>query len=228
MMLGMPPTARTPEMPLLPPPPDLPAPEGVDSAVAGLLGLARGVLADGVVNEAEARALRDWVEWHPEAMARWPVSVLARRIERIFRDGVVDSEEREDLAELLRRMLEGTPGPPLRTGLAKGLPLDPDPPPVTFPGRTFVFVGRFASGSAASRGRRVEALGGRVDPAVGPGTDTVVVGALTGEDAREGALAEVLALASDLRSRSGRPCIVTEEHWAAALPREFAPDGPLR
>lgn len=193
-----------------------------DQAVVGLLGLARGVLADGVVNEAEARALHDWVEWHPEAMGRWPVSILARRLERIFRDGVVDPEERDDLAELLRRILEGTPGPPMRVHSPAELPLDPVAPVVTFQGRTFTFVGRFASGSTASRTRRVVALGGTVEPEVTSRTDTVVVGAFTGDDAREGPVAEGLARAARLRTEGGRPSIITEEHWMASIPREFS------
>jgi hypothetical protein len=32
-----------------------------------LLGLAKGVLADGVVNEPEAEFIRQWVETHPDA-----------------------------------------------------------------------------------------------------------------------------------------------------------------
>lgn len=193
-----------------------------DQAVVGLLGLARGVLADGVVNEAEARALHDWVEWHPEAMGRWPVSILARRLERIFRDGVVDPDERDDLAELLRRILEGTPGPPMRVHSPVELPLDPVAPVVTFEGRCFAFLGRFASGSAASRSRRVVALGGTVDPEVTPRTDVVVVGAFTGDDARRGPVSDDLARAARMRDDAGRPCIITEEHWMASLPQELS------
>jgi hypothetical protein len=208
----------------VPTPAETPGTDSLDQVVVGLLGLARGVLADGVVNEAEARALQDWVQWHPDAMARWPVSILARRLERIFRDGLVDPEERADLAELLRRILEGTPGPPMRVHPTAELPLDPVAPVVTFQGRNFVFMGRFASGSAASRTRRVVALGGTVEPEVTSRTDMVVVGAFTGEDAVEGPVAEGLARAVGLRAGSGRPSIIGEEHWIASLPRDFSPE----
>jgi hypothetical protein len=52
--------------------------------ICELLGLAKGLLADGVVTEAESVLLRDWIDRHPDAYEYWPISALYQRLERAF------------------------------------------------------------------------------------------------------------------------------------------------
>src|SRR6184192_1705923 len=54
-----------------------------------MLGLLKGVLADGEVTRTEAALLRDWVLQHRDATEQWPVNILKDRLERIFADGKV-------------------------------------------------------------------------------------------------------------------------------------------
>ena len=58
-----------------------------------MLGIVKGVLADGVVNEAEAALLNTWATQHPDAAEQWPVNIIKERLDPIFADGKVSSAE---------------------------------------------------------------------------------------------------------------------------------------
>jgi hypothetical protein len=106
-----------------------------------LLGLAKGLLADGVVTETEAALLRGWIGRHPDAYDYWPISALYQRLERAFADGVIDELERLDLAELLESLVGGQAGVIAGADAATELPLDRPPPMIRWPSSIFVFTG---------------------------------------------------------------------------------------
>lgn len=191
-----------------------------------MLERVRGVLADGMVTEEEARELAAFVGAHPHVAARWPGDVLARRLERIFEDRRVDPDEREELARLLEQIVEAegeqdaAEGPPL--------PLDDPPPIIRFLDRTFVFAGPLATASRAACYRTVVKLGGRYATEVDGDTDYLVVGSLPGVDWRRSSAADDLARALRLREEEGAgPAIVAEEEFSRALPRDPG-EGPRR
>jgi hypothetical protein len=80
-----------------------------DREVHELLGLVKGVIADGVVTDSEVVALGEWMQGHKEATMTWPVDVLSSRLRRILDDGVVGEEERAELAELLQQVTGSRP-----------------------------------------------------------------------------------------------------------------------
>lgn len=65
--------------------------------LAEMLGLAKGVLADGRVSDEEVRALNAWTEAHPDVVSAWPGRILHRRLRTILSDGRVTNQERADL-----------------------------------------------------------------------------------------------------------------------------------
>jgi len=93
-----------------------------------MLGLAKGLLADGTVTDDEAALLANWAAQHADATEQWPVNVLKARLERVFEDGKVDDDERCDLAELLASIVDGTAGIMVGEDAATELLLD-DPTP---------------------------------------------------------------------------------------------------
>ena len=75
-----------------------------------MLGLVKGILADGIVSAEEAELLSSWMARHSEAIGSWPGNILSRRLTRIFADGVASEEERDDLAGLLKDLVGGKAG----------------------------------------------------------------------------------------------------------------------
>jgi hypothetical protein len=48
----------------------------IEREVSEVLGIAKGMLADGVVNQEEARFLHDWGRNHPDGLNQWPVNLI--------------------------------------------------------------------------------------------------------------------------------------------------------
>ncbi|MFC7537188.1 hypothetical protein ACFQPG_07380 [Sphingomonas sp. GCM10030256] len=62
-----------------------------------LIGLARGVIADGVVSEAEVTFLEKWLVGNLSISTHPMIRLLYNRIEGILQDGIADEDERIDL-----------------------------------------------------------------------------------------------------------------------------------
>lgn len=89
-------------------PPPLPAEPRVGSVegtrrLQELIGLCRGLIADGKITTAEVKFLSDWLR-DAGVISEWPASEIADLIERITADGHVSKEEKSELLALLQRV----------------------------------------------------------------------------------------------------------------------------
>lgn len=188
----------------------------VERAFAEMMGVARGIIADGIVSADEATRLARWTRENPELAARWPANLLARRLDAIVRDGRLDARERAHLEAALGQLARN----PGWMGFepATDLPLDRPEPEVVFRSRTFVFAGEMAFGPRRACEREVVDLGGACERTVSRRTDYLVLGALSATEwDQEGFGAHVDEVVR-LRARGARIAIISEEHWANALP----------
>ncbi len=190
----------------------------IEQGLAEMIGLVRGVIADGKVTEEEAQHLSEWTRENPEIATRYPANLLSRRLERIFMDGRVDARERKRLGAMLAQ-LAATPS---EFGgdfaLATDLPITRPEPEVVFEGQTFVFAGAMAYGPTHACEREVLELGGSHERVVNRRTDYVVIGALAAHDWSQGSFGSRVDEVVQYRSRGVPIAVITEEHWAAALP----------
>lgn len=86
-------------------------------ALQELLELARKVVADGVVTEQEAEALRYWVESNPDMAGVWPVGIVVDGLKRGFANGKMDEADRNELLNLIKDVAgEGTGAKPEEWG----------------------------------------------------------------------------------------------------------------
>lgn len=182
-----------------------------------MLGLAKGVLADGVVTEAEAELLRNWALRHPDATEQWPVNILKERLDRIFADGCVNEPERRDLSSLLESIVGGTAGVVVGEDAATELPIDRPPPALLWQGSVFVFTGKFALGPRRDCQRHVIGLGAKCEDTVTRRTNYLVVGTFGSRDWVHTPFGRKIEKAVKYRESGLRLAIVGEEHWAAAL-----------
>lgn len=182
-----------------------------------MLGLAKGMLADGIINDEEARFLRDWGANHPEALAQWPLSLIFTRVQQFFIDGRVDDEERAELKDILSSLIGGTASIVLGYDGATSLPLDSPPPLISWENEVYVFTGRFAYAPRRYCQAEVLERGGRVDDNVTRETTFLVIGTFGSRDWAHSNYGRKIQSAVKLRE-SGFPVrIVGEDHWAAAL-----------
>ena len=192
--------------------------ERVEHGLSEMIGLVRGVLADGFVSSDEAEHLAKWAREHPEVAVRWPANLLARRLEQIFHDGRVDSRERKHLASLLGQLAENPAGLSDVFTLATDLPISRPEPEIVFEGSTFVFAGEMAYGPTRACEREVEELGGICERTISRRTDFVVIGSISAQDWCQTGFGELVDEVVQHRARGAEIAVISEEHWVAALP----------
>ncbi|MBN7797823.1 hypothetical protein [Parahaliea mediterranea] len=72
--------------------------------VAELVGLCKGILADGTINLAEAEFILDWLDDRADRLDIWPARELHQLIVRVLEDSVLNAEEEAELIALLEDM----------------------------------------------------------------------------------------------------------------------------
>jgi DNA polymerase III epsilon subunit-like protein len=73
-------------------------------AIAELLGLCRGIMADDRITTREVYELSSWLENCPH-LDTWPASEIAQEVEQILEDGIVTMEEKQRLAKVLDQVV---------------------------------------------------------------------------------------------------------------------------
>ena len=98
-------------------------------------------------------------------------------------------------------------------------PFDHPQPKVVFPGKTFLFTGQFSFGSRQKCQKAVAALGGIPSDAKDANhlLDYLVVGSKGNKAWSKGSYGNKIESAILARRRYGKPSIISEEHWVAAL-----------
>lgn len=177
-----------------------------------LLGLARGLLAAGVVTADEATLLHEWVARHEDALDHWAVRTVHNRLTAHFEDGVIDEEERADLKLLLDSLVGGELSAVCDADAAPTLPLDQPPPTIEWSGRIYVFTGKFAWGTRRDCEREVVNRGGTCDP-----TAFLVIGTFGSRDCVHTAFGRKIDKAVSYRQAGASLRIVAEDHWANSL-----------
>jgi hypothetical protein len=191
-----------------------------DRAVNEMLGLVRGVIADGRISDDEIDAVRHWLVENAEVAHVWPISALAERVARIFDDGVVDEVERAELFQLVQQTTGAGPSVPgASAGIADSevrpsrLPLCTPAPDLTFAGRVYVFTGAFVYGTRQICEEAVVSRGAQVRSAITKQTHVLVIGAIGNSDWAHSSHGRKIEKAVEYRSAGVPLSIVSEEHW---------------
>lgn len=190
----------------------------MDRCVHELLGIARGVIADGLVQDAEAKSLQQWLRDNPIVADTWPANVLAQRLAAIFEDGVVDEAERRALLDLLSKVTASRPAVPGGKTRTISLPLSDPAPSLTFSGKTYVLTGEFVFGERARCEEVTRTLGARTVSSVSKKTDFLVIGAIASPHWARGVYGRKIQAGMQLRAEGHPIALVAEEWWARALP----------
>jgi hypothetical protein len=187
----------------------------IDRDINEMLGLIKGVIADGCVNELEVLAVRKWMDTHPDVSACWPGDAIWERLARIFSDGRVSEEEQQDFAALL----QATVGESATTEMnrATRLPLDDPAPQLIFRGMTYLFTGRFVYGTRITCEYAVMRLGALCADRVSHKINYVVIGEIGSRDWAHTAMGRKIEDVVHLRERGVPIHVVAEQHWVNSI-----------
>lgn len=196
----------------------------VSKAVDQLSGICAGILADGVVSEAEAEFFAKWVRKYGPMEPVWPFTDILARVEKIFSDGKCDEAELEELKGIMGALCGySQPMNPAET-YSTTLPLDSPPPePIVFGERHFNITGRFAFGSRVKVMEAIRAKGGvPTDSRPTMESNYLVIGLFASRDWYNTNYGRKIERAVELREQYGGISIISEEHWRMFI--DAAPD----
>jgi hypothetical protein len=189
-----------------------------DRLIDELIGISRGVIADGVVDEQEAIFIGQWIENHREIAEKWPVNVLYARLTEMLKDGILSEDEQEELLETLRD-LTGESSLFQEPNRSTTLPVDKPAPDIEFEGKTFCLTGKFVFGTTLDCEETIAEMGGEVVPMPGRETDYLVIGELCSPDWVHTTFGRSIEKGVELKEQGHPLTILTEEHWVNNLTR---------
>lgn len=183
-----------------------------------LIGLAKGITLDGIVDQREAEFLRDWLVANHAVLDNPVIGTLMHRVGAMLEDNVLDAEE---AAELLATLRVFTGDAPETTGellRSSTLPCDEPPPAVTVEGRVFCFTGTCATGTRKDCQNIVRSQGGTVINSVTRKLDYLVLGAYVTDSWAHESFGRKIEKAMEYRDLKGTGlAIVSEHHWRVAV-----------
>ena len=180
------------------------------------LGLARGMMADGVIVQQEAEYLHSWLIANSAINRNPRLEALWQRVTEMLEDGVLDDDEAKELLATLQTWT----GDQFEAGelmKSASFPINQPPPPVEWEGRRFLFTGTCSTGSRRACHELVEKHGGIAEARVTKRLDYLVIGLYTSDAWLHETYGRKIRQADEYRARWGRPTIITEEHWISFL-----------
>lgn len=180
-----------------------------------LTGLARGLCADGVLNQLEVEFLQKWLAANAEVTGNPIIANLYSRIVEVLSDGVVDAAECEDLLHTLNSFS----GNDFELGEAlksTSLPLCDPAPDLFFPGHVYCFTGTFSYGRRPVCEQAIIDRGGSCG-SLSRKTDVLVVGIYATESWKHSSFGHKVMKAAEMRDAGLPIAIVSEAHWVQHL-----------
>lgn len=180
-----------------------------------LIGLARGLLADGKIDQSEVECLKKWLAANVSISHRPLIHTLYKRIDAILSDGVADAEETAELFETLNNFVHGDYelGETLK---ATSLPLNIPQPDLLFPERRYCFTGTFTFGRRSQCEQVVTERGGTAG-SLTQKTHYLIVGTYATESWKHSSFGNKISQACEWRDRRIPIAIVSEAHWVRYL-----------
>ena len=185
-----------------------------DRKIDELIGLCKGILADGVVDQSEAKFLQQWLESNKDVADHWPASALYRRINDMLADNILDRDEEK---ELLETLIQITGGPTINAtidSMSSSLPITRPEPNIAFKDSLFCLTGKFVTGSRRQCQGIIETRGGQAQSAPTKKTNYLIIGAVGSPDWIHSTHGRKIEKAVEYQQDGTGIYIVSEEHWA--------------
>ena len=184
-----------------------------DRQVDTLIGLSKGLIADGKVDQNEAEFLMSWLAQNQGTTSNPIIQNLFNRVETMLSDGILDADESSELLGILRS-ISGESSEIGELAKTSNLPINDPLPPIVFPGSAFLFTGTCAFGTRKDCQAVIDSLGGINLKSVNKTLNYLVLGTYVTDSWAHESFGRKIEKAMEYRS-SGVPIIImTEEHWA--------------
>ncbi|MDI1300603.1 MAG: BRCT domain-containing protein [bacterium] len=186
-----------------------------DRQIDTLIGISKGIVSDGVVNQGEAEFLLTWLIQSIQSNENPVIINLLAKVEAFLADGVLDKEESQELLAILRK-ISGDSSEIGELAKTSSLPINVPAPSIVFEGRIFLFTGTCAYGSRKQCEEAIESLGGINAKNVTKDLSYLILGTYVTDSWAHESFGRKIEKAMTYRSQGAPLAIVTEDHWATA------------
>lgn len=183
-----------------------------DRQIDTLIGLSKGITADGKVDQSEAQFLHSWLIQNAHSQNPLVINLLSK-ISRMLEDGFLDVAESTELLNLLRGF-SGDEGEIGEVAKATTLPLCQPAPSILFSTSTFLFTGTCAFGTRKECQEVIETLGGVNAASVSKKLNYLIIGTYVTDSWAHESFGRKIEKAMGYRGNGLPLSIVSEEHWA--------------
>lgn len=185
----------------------------LDRTVDEFIGIARGVLADGYINQAESEFILTWIEQNKTYADQYPINVLYKRLQEMLEDGILDDNEKVELIDILKS-ITGDNKELSSCNSSSSLPIDNPQPSIKIEGNSFVFTGVFTIGTRKKCEEIVHELGGEMHKTVNNNTNYLVIGDIGSDQWIHSSHGRKIEKAIKLRDEKDTGLvIISEHHW---------------
>jgi NAD-dependent DNA ligase len=181
-----------------------------------LIGIARGLVADSQINQAEVEFLQKWLAANLHISDQPVVRVLYKRITEMLGDGIIDDDEKSELLATLNHFSNRDIGGVGEILKSTSLPLDNPKPVLRFIGQRYCFTGTFNFGQRKECEAAVTALGAQAG-SLTQKTNVLVVGIYATDSWKHSSVGNKIKKACEWRDEGFPICIVSETHWKSCL-----------
>ncbi|WP_328187844.1 BRCT domain-containing protein [Marinobacter sp. OP 3.4] len=183
-----------------------------DRQIDTLIGLSKGVSADGNVNQAEAEFLMSWLVQNRQSSDNPIIINLLEKVSAMLEDGILDREESIELLAILQK-ISGENSEIGELAKTSSLPINDPLPEITFEGSSFLFTGTCAFGTRKQCHEATESLGGTIAKGVNKSLDYLILGTYVTDSWVHETFGRKIEKAIEYREKGLPVVILTEEHW---------------
>lgn len=188
-----------------------------DIAVGRLIGLTRGLLSDGILDDKEIHFLNTWLQKCNDFSDVWPISEIMADVKFILEDGIITEDERQFLTKKLHGLIGGDFQ---ETGATSGFSADffcTEIDYIDFLGKEFCLTGQFLIGSRNDCKSKLSEMGGVFTANPKRSTNYLVVGALSSRDWKQTSHGRKIEKAIALRDSGYEIKLLHEDTWSRFL-----------
>ncbi|MDH5179484.1 MAG: BRCT domain-containing protein [Gammaproteobacteria bacterium] len=183
-----------------------------DRQIDTLIGISKGLVADGKVEQSEAEFLVTWLIQSRQNTDNPVIVNLLNKVDAILEDGVLDRDESAELLCLLHK-ITGEPSEIGELAKATSLPIDNPLPSITFEDMQFLFTGTCAYGTRKQCQAAIESLGGINAKGVTKKLNYLVLGTYVTDSWAHENYGRKIEKAMQYRDDGVPLVIINEEHW---------------
>jgi NAD-dependent DNA ligase len=186
-----------------------------------LHGIVGGIIADGVVTEAELKGLSLWMGEHEHLKTCWPYDEISSLITSVMADKRIDEKEQVVLkaffSEFVAVLDEKTIVSPQLEITGSFVGLCAVCPEIEFEGRKFCFTGASARHTRSALSKMVQDLGGEVATSLTSSVSYLIVGAEGNPCWAFACYGRKVEKAVDLRKAGSRVMVIHENDFHDAV-----------